>query len=423
MIAKCVADGVVEEIVYTRTDRNYQSPFPNRGNYIKLRHIDGSKAFYWHLRKNSTTVSLGDSVTQGQFMGLAGSSGFSTDAHLHFESGSFISGNWTTRDPWQGASQPLPSLWNMQEPYVGNSPLRIYDLGAFTAAAAGGNLGSIPTGKFKERLSQPAVMGIGETFLPVFVHQQGRQGDAYNLKVLRPDQTVFSAIVHGLPLKQRYSFHYWFWSFASVVNSADYGTWRIVLTSGPDTLRQTTFEVGATTEYAPRFSPIAGRSLRIETTEQRDTLRVDSLSGPVTYALINNPAGVSLVDDSIVVIPSFTGQTTVSHYFQAMATDGSGRTDTMWYHLVDLTPQTECPIVLQGDVDLSGSVTSADVIYLVNYMFKSGIIPLPCVASADVDCSAEVTSADIIGMVNFVFKSGPAPCDICPLIGTAWLCQ
>jgi hypothetical protein len=81
-----------------------------------------------------------------------------------------------------------------------------------------------------------------------------------------------------------------------------------------------------------------------------------------------------------------------------------------------------CPITMTGDVNSSGSITSADIIYCVNYVFKGGPSPLPCVAAADVNCSGSVTSADVIYLVNFVFKSGSAPCDACTLVPGTWSC-
>ncbi len=74
---------------------------------------------------------------------------------------------------------------------------------------------------------------------------------------------------------------------------------------------------------------------------------------------------------------------------------------------------TACPVRVDGDANSSGTVTSADVILLVNYVFKSGASPEPCSANGNVNCDAQVSSADIISLVNFVFKGGPAPCDIC----------
>jgi hypothetical protein len=68
---------------------------------------------------------------------------------------------------------------------------------------------------------------------------------------------------------------------------------------------------------------------------------------------------------------------------------------------------------LAGDVNESGALTAADIIYLVGYVFKSGPPPEPCAANGDVNCDSAVTAADIIFMVQHVFKGGPAPCDIC----------
>lgn len=81
-----------------------------------------------------------------------------------------------------------------------------------------------------------------------------------------------------------------------------------------------------------------------------------------------------------------------------------------------------CAIAITGDVDLTETLTSTDIIYMVNYVFKSGPEPMPCPASADVDCSGAVNSGDIIYMVNHVFKSGPEPCDVCLGIPDIWSC-
>jgi hypothetical protein len=65
--------------------------------------------------------------------------------------------------------------------------------------------------------------------------------------------------------------------------------------------------------------------------------------------------------------------------------------------------------VSPGDIDLSDSINSADIILLVNYVFKSGAYPQPQPLAADVTGNCVVTSADIIHLVNYVFKSGAAP--------------
>lgn len=59
-----------------------------RGNYIMLDHgmRDGNnlQTWYYHLQ-SPTPLSVGDSVTQGQTIGLVGNTGLSLGAHLHYE--------------------------------------------------------------------------------------------------------------------------------------------------------------------------------------------------------------------------------------------------------------------------------------------------------------------------------------------------
>jgi hypothetical protein len=75
-----------------------------------------------------------------------------------------------------------------------------------------------------------------------------------------------------------------------------------------------------------------------------------------------------------------------------------------------------CAVTLTGDVDTSGALTAADIIYLVGYVFKSGPPPLPQKEAGDVNCSGIVTSADIVYMVNHVFRGQAPPCDICTIL-------
>ncbi len=53
------------------------------GNYVVIDHGDGSKTLYAHM--SSRSVSAGQTVYQGQAIGVTGSTGNSTGPHLHFE--------------------------------------------------------------------------------------------------------------------------------------------------------------------------------------------------------------------------------------------------------------------------------------------------------------------------------------------------
>ncbi len=55
------------------------------GNFVVIEHVDGSRAYYWHLEKDGIVKSLGDSVLQGEIIGRSGNTGYSAFPHLHFQ--------------------------------------------------------------------------------------------------------------------------------------------------------------------------------------------------------------------------------------------------------------------------------------------------------------------------------------------------
>ncbi|MBT8387671.1 MAG: peptidoglycan DD-metalloendopeptidase family protein, partial [Ignavibacteria bacterium] len=329
------ADGIVTETFYSRGDRNYEPPYPDNGNYVIIEHADGTFGWYWHFRKNSITVEPGEQVQKGQMLGYAGSSGFSSDAHLHFEVGEYISSNWVKRDPWNGSFNTLPSLWENQEPYVGLENLRVYDAGTTTAAAVGGDVTNIPAYYFKEGFRQPAVIGAVEPSLVTWLLVQGQQGDLLNIEILRPNGTIWGNVNYSLPVKWQYGWVYWFWNFAGTVSPADIGTWSLVAKSNGSVLNDFEFEVNTNTDFKPRFWPVSGRSIRINGTEQFDTLRVSELGDGVTFSLENAPGFVTLVSDSIVRVDIVSNQPYRSLNFEAIAVDGAGRKGEFHYHIVD----------------------------------------------------------------------------------------
>lgn len=72
-----------------------------------LHNINGQEyeTVYAHMRTGSRTVNLGDTVTQGQVIGIMGSTGDSTGQHLHFE---LHVGRWN--DTKSNAVDPIPYL-------------------------------------------------------------------------------------------------------------------------------------------------------------------------------------------------------------------------------------------------------------------------------------------------------------------------
>lgn len=78
-------DGVVIFARENNTEGGIGKKYVGKGNGITIKHNDDTFAHYWHLQHNGALVSVGDSVQQGQWIGLSGSTGFSAFPHLHFE--------------------------------------------------------------------------------------------------------------------------------------------------------------------------------------------------------------------------------------------------------------------------------------------------------------------------------------------------
>lgn len=55
------------------------------GNFVVIEHDDGTFSAYWHNRKNTTAVSVGERVGRGQLLALSGNTGNSSEPHLHWD--------------------------------------------------------------------------------------------------------------------------------------------------------------------------------------------------------------------------------------------------------------------------------------------------------------------------------------------------
>lgn len=68
------------------------------GNFVKVEHREGFVTCYFHMTKQ--LVKVGEYVKQGQTIGLCGSTGVSTGAHLHF--GVRVNDQYVDPDPYIG---------------------------------------------------------------------------------------------------------------------------------------------------------------------------------------------------------------------------------------------------------------------------------------------------------------------------------
>lgn len=64
--------------------------------------------------------------------------------------------------------------------------------------------------------------------------------------------------------------------------------------------------------------------------------------------------------------------------------------------------------LVSGATNNDGIINSADVSYLINYLFISGPVPL-LIKAGDANNDGAVNSADVAYLINYLFIGGPSP--------------
>jgi len=76
--------GIVEALQADHGASEDEGPLTYEGNFVRVRHADGTAATYAHLKYQGVTVVVGDAIEVGQLLGLSGASGDVVEPHLHF---------------------------------------------------------------------------------------------------------------------------------------------------------------------------------------------------------------------------------------------------------------------------------------------------------------------------------------------------
>jgi len=109
--------GVVMRLNKTGNKGGLKGEYRQHANYIVIQHEDGSRAGYWHLKKDGVFVNVGDTVKTGQVIGLSGNTGYTAFPHLHFVVWSFDEkGQWQT----------IPTRFRLKKKIGYLRPLRSY---------------------------------------------------------------------------------------------------------------------------------------------------------------------------------------------------------------------------------------------------------------------------------------------------------
>ncbi len=90
-----VEEGKVTDV---RTNIKGKDISHSAGNYIKIKHPNGSTSVYYHLAYKSIKVKVGDKVKRGQYIANEGATGNVTGPHLHF--GVYLNKKWVDPKPY-----------------------------------------------------------------------------------------------------------------------------------------------------------------------------------------------------------------------------------------------------------------------------------------------------------------------------------
>ncbi|MGB2805028.1 MAG: dockerin type I repeat-containing protein [Candidatus Zixiibacteriota bacterium] len=67
------------------------------------------------------------------------------------------------------------------------------------------------------------------------------------------------------------------------------------------------------------------------------------------------------------------------------------------------------PTVKCGDVNNDGIINVGDVVYLIQYLYRGGPVPIPRICVGDVNNNDIVDVGDLVYLVTYLYKGGPAP--------------
>ena len=176
-------------------------------NYVIIQHSDGSRALYWHMKSGKvTSKAIGQAVTAGETIGIVGSSGSSSGAHMHFEvwAGSTVS---TLVDPFSGTCNLInaTSWWNSQKPYtepsIVKASVHITDI----------VIPPCPTTETTNESTTYAIPfqgpGLSPGYAKFYVFMRNTtSATTVDMSILNPDMTVFNSWSYTLVNTNNFSY-------------------------------------------------------------------------------------------------------------------------------------------------------------------------------------------------------------------------
>ncbi len=171
-------------------------------NAIYVQHADGSVAWYGHMKSGSLTEKeVGESVVEGEFLGVVASSGCSSGPHLHLE---VYDSEGNLIDPYAGDCNDLnaDSWWEDQ------AENRVPTLNTILTHDATPEHGC-PLVNEDPHMSNDFYSG-DEVFTAFYFHD-GLAGTTFDCRIKMPDGTVWND--WSFTIGTTYNASWWYWSW------------------------------------------------------------------------------------------------------------------------------------------------------------------------------------------------------------------
>lgn len=197
-------------------------------NAVYIQHADGSIAWYGHMKDGTlTTKSIGQTVSQGEYLGVVASSGCSTDPHLHFEVYETTPYTAANRiDPYQGTC----NTYNTTSWWASQPPNRTPTLNALLTHNAAPILGC-PGVNEEPNFSNAFIPG--ETVYTAAYWQDRENGNTTNFRLRRPNNSLYSSWSQT-NTGSTSTAYYWYWTW-NLPTSGPFGTWTLEADHGGTT--------------------------------------------------------------------------------------------------------------------------------------------------------------------------------------------
>lgn len=255
--------GTVTRVRDSEPDRcSTENPCNTPANFVEIDHGNGLITQYLHLRTDSASVSVGQFVDAGQQIGEVGSSGNSSDAHLHFavfKDGRVIEIN-TPGDEFAWQS-PIPYA----DDVVGSLDHDITD--------------HAPS--FPELRERPETV---DSFVPqpgitphLWVHLHGvDQGDDLDFYFRQPDGSEY-AHHHSSAPQIRYG---WWFAAVELPDDPDVGVWEVEFQHNGSTMLTDTFTITEVPQVSTVYvSTTTNGTVEGISFKNEDILAYDPLTG------------------------------------------------------------------------------------------------------------------------------------------------